>query len=96
MNCRQFTTEPGCYIRYSDCFNLANYCVTNNKATHSQEDDSNPLTTASIFGTAKAAQEADNVIILQCPQGKDKYLQVRMYLSCNCCCLYTNSCDIFS
>ncbi len=44
-----------------------------------KEDDSAELTTASIFGTAKASQEADNVLILQ-SQGatsrQHKYLQV--------------------
>ena len=35
------------------------------------------LQTASIFGSAKASQEADNVIILQSKKGTaQKYLQV--------------------
>jgi hypothetical protein len=36
------------------------------------------LQTASIFGSAKASQEADNVVILQDKKGKNagKYLQV--------------------
>ena len=34
------------------------------------------LTMASIFGTAKATQEADNVLILQSPTGHSKCLQV--------------------
>ncbi len=44
-----------------------------------KEDDSAELTTASIFGTAKASQEADNVLILQSRGGvsqRQKYLQV--------------------
>lgn len=35
------------------------------------------LTTSSIFGTAKASQEADNIIILQSQPNVQKYLQVR-------------------
>lgn len=43
----------------------------------SQENDDVELQTASIFGTAKASQEADNVIILQNKKGTaQKYLQV--------------------
>ena len=43
-----------------------------------QENDDVELQTASIFGTAKASQEADNVIILQSKKGTaQKYLQVR-------------------
>ena len=34
------------------------------------------LTNASIFGTAKATQEADNVYILQSQPQKEKVLQV--------------------
>lgn len=44
-----------------------------------KEDDTAELTTASIFGTAKASQEADNVLILQSKGGNSqqrKYLQV--------------------
>ena len=42
-----------------------------------QENDDVELQTASIFGTAKASQEADNVIILQSKKGSaEKYLQV--------------------
>ena len=42
-----------------------------------KEDSYSELTTASIFGTAKASQEADNVIILQClGTSRQKYLQV--------------------
>ncbi|CAB4033115.1 twinkle, mitochondrial isoform X2, partial [Paramuricea clavata] len=42
------------------------------------ENDDAELQTASIFGSAKASQEADNVIILQDKKGKNagKYLQV--------------------
>ena len=45
-----------------------------------QEKDSDDLTTASVFGSAKATQEADNVLILQdkrlsSVRGR-KYLQV--------------------
>ena len=45
-----------------------------------QEKDSEDLTTASVFGSAKATQEADNVLILQdkrlsSVRGR-KYLQV--------------------
>eukprot|EP01088_Endostelium_zonatum_P000208 TRINITY_DN1034_c2_g1_i1.p1 TRINITY_DN1034_c2_g1~~TRINITY_DN1034_c2_g1_i1.p1 ORF type:complete len:899 (-),score=259.30 TRINITY_DN1034_c2_g1_i1:44-2740(-) len=41
-----------------------------------KEDDDVPLNTASIFGTAKATQEADNVMIIQ--RGKErKYIDVR-------------------
>jgi len=46
-------------------------------AIFSQENDDVELQTASIFGTAKASQEADNVIILQSKKGSaEKYLQV--------------------
>ena len=46
-------------------------------AISSQENDDVELQTASIFGTAKASQEADNVIILQSKKGSaEKYLQV--------------------
>lgn len=42
-----------------------------------KENDDVELQTASIFGTAKASQEADNVIILQNKKGTaQKYLQV--------------------
>ncbi len=41
-----------------------------------KEDETKPLQTSSIFGTAKATQEADNVLILQSQPRKDKYLQV--------------------
>jgi len=42
-----------------------------------KENDDVELQTASIFGTAKASQEADNVIILQSKKGSaEKYLQV--------------------
>ena len=37
------------------------------------------LTTASIFGTAKATQEADNVLILQSSPGGAKTLQVHTW-----------------
>ncbi|EDO25360.1 predicted protein, partial [Nematostella vectensis] len=41
------------------------------------ENDDVELQTASIFGTAKASQEADNVMILQDKRGRsDKYLQL--------------------
>lgn len=39
-------------------------------------DESQTLTTSSIFGTAKASQEADNVMILQSHPGIHKHLQV--------------------
>ena len=38
------------------------------------------LTTASIFGTAKATQEADNVLILQSSPNGAKTLQVHIYM----------------
>ena len=41
-----------------------------------QEDGTSELTTASIFGTAKATQEADNVLILQSSPSGSKSLQV--------------------
>lgn len=42
-----------------------------------KENDDVELQTASIFGTAKASQEADNVVILQSKKGAaNKYLQV--------------------
>lgn len=41
-----------------------------------KEEEDKPLTNASIFGTAKASQEADNVLILQAQPRKDKFLQV--------------------
>ena len=43
-----------------------------------KENDEKLLTTSSIYGTAKAAQEADNVLILQVPSPKDKFLQVSL------------------
>ena len=43
-----------------------------------KEDESKPLQTSSIFGTAKATQEADNVLILQSQPRKDKFLQVSL------------------
>lgn len=48
-----------------------------------KERDDEELTTSSIFGSAKASQEADNVLIIQDKRltnirGK-KYLQVRLY-----------------
>ena len=49
-----------------------------------QENEDTVLTTSSIFGSAKATQEADNVILLQDKRiqsykGK-KYIQVRLKL----------------
>ena len=41
-----------------------------------KEDEDKPLQTSSIFGTAKATQEADNVLILQSQPKKEKFLQV--------------------
>eukprot|EP00731_Ephydatia_muelleri_P036140 Em0205g3a len=41
-----------------------------------KEEESNALTTASIFGTAKVSQEADNIMILQAPDKNNKFLQV--------------------
>jgi twinkle protein len=41
-----------------------------------KEDGTSELTTASIFGTAKATQEADNVLILQSSPSGSKSLQV--------------------
>ncbi|KCV72545.1 hypothetical protein, variant [Fonticula alba] len=41
-----------------------------------KEDDNVPLMTSSVFGTAKATQEADNVIILQ-RNRRGRYLDVR-------------------
>ena len=41
-----------------------------------KEDEGKPLQTSSIFGTAKATQESDNVMILQSQPKSDKYLQV--------------------
>lgn len=41
-----------------------------------KEDEGKPLQTSSIFGTAKATQEADNVLILQSQPRKEKFLQV--------------------
>jgi hypothetical protein len=47
-----------------------------------QENDDVELQTASIFGTAKASQEADNVLILQDKKGKgEKYLQVTRHFN---------------
>ena len=48
-----------------------------------KESDDAELQTASIFGSAKASQEADNVIILQDKKGKSsgKYLQACTVLS---------------
>lgn len=50
-----------------------------------QEKETDELTTASVFGSAKATQEADNVLILQDKRlmslrGR-KYLQVSFILS---------------
>ena len=39
-------------------------------------DESETLKTSSIFGTVKASQEADNVMILQSQPGDQKVLQV--------------------
>ena len=49
---------------------------------NNQEKESEDLTTASVFGTAKATQEADNVLILQdrrltSVRGR-KYIQVNL------------------
>ena len=41
-----------------------------------KEDADKPLQTSSIFGTAKASQEADNVLILQAQPRREKFLQV--------------------
>lgn len=41
-----------------------------------KEGEDKLLSTASIFGTAKAGQEADNVLILQAQPNRDKFLQV--------------------
>lgn len=41
-----------------------------------QENEGIELTTSSIFGTAKATQEADNVLILQSGPGNSKSLQI--------------------
>ena len=41
-----------------------------------KEDEDKPLQTSSIFGTAKASQEADNVLILQAQPRREKFLQV--------------------
>ena len=41
-----------------------------------KENVDQQLTNASIFGTAKATQEADNVYILQSQPQKEKVLQV--------------------
>ncbi len=48
---------------------------------YSQEKDTEDLTVSSIFGGAKASQEADNILIIQdkrltSPKGR-KYIQVR-------------------
>ncbi|XP_003385622.1 PREDICTED: twinkle protein, mitochondrial-like [Amphimedon queenslandica] len=40
-----------------------------------KEDPDRPLKTSSFFGTAKATQEADNILILQ-SIGRDKFLQI--------------------
>ena len=48
-----------------------------------QEDDFSELQIASIFGTAKASQEGDNVVILQKPPSGTKYLQVNKSLCTN-------------
>ena len=49
-----------------------------------QEDDFSELQIASIFGTAKASQEGDNVVILQKPPSGTKYLQVNKSLCTKC------------
>lgn len=41
-----------------------------------KEDEDKPLQTSSIFGTAKASQEADNVLILQAQPRREKFLQI--------------------
>ena len=51
------------------------------------QEDGEELTTASIFGGAKASQEADNVLILQDkrladPSHRRKYLQVIINFFC--------------
>lgn len=56
-----------------------------------KEDELKLLTTASIFGTAKASQEADNVMILQSLPRQEKFLQVTLLNTQNSkylCCLY--------
>ena len=51
-------------------------CVCWNSLGTLQEDDFSELQTASIFGTAKASQEGDNVVILHKTPSGTKYLQV--------------------
>ena len=56
-----------------------------------KERESDDLTTSSIFGGAKASQEADNVLIIQDKRlssirGK-RYLQVSMH-ACDACATY--------
>ena len=41
-----------------------------------QEEESNVLTTASIFGNANVSQEADNIMILQARDKINEFLQV--------------------
>ena len=45
------------------------------------------LTTASISGTAKVSQEADNIMILQAPNKYNKFLQVGREKWCVCVCV---------
>jgi len=49
-----------------------------------QESDALDLTTNSIFGSAKASQEADNVIILQTGMSSGTELKQRKYLQVCC------------
>ena len=39
-------------------------------------DEAKTLTTSSIFGSVRASQEADNVMILQARTGDNKHLEV--------------------
>ena len=53
---------------------------------HPRKEDEATLTANSIYGGAKATQEADNVVLLQeeevNPKVKRKYLQVRIFKYC--------------
>lgn len=78
------------FVRSEDRFSIQNHAISafrqfaTTKNVHvtlvihpRKENDDVELQTASIFGTAKASQEADNVMILQDKKGGGgKYLQV--------------------
>ena len=84
----QFMTPPsasldGQYNQLNHAISLLRKCATEHNIHISlvihprKEDDGKLLQTASIYGTAKSAQEADNIVILQVDDvDNSKFLQV--------------------